>query len=226
MQQARTTRRCASTILLATLLLIPGAPSLRGKGMQSQADEAVDYGASYLVAITGTTGLFAFAGHPHAVLANAWSADLKVNPDDLSHASAVITLPTDKLVIDTPAARQKAGLGKGPSESEMRTIQQRMLTSEVLDAARYPQIKFTATAIKTQGSSQLQVSGNMQIHGRVHPITVPVRRRSEGQQTEFDGEFNIQQTDYGLKPESVAGGTVKVKDSITIKFHIVTRAAR
>lgn len=225
MRQARTMRRCASTILLALLLLIPVAPSLRGKGMQSQADEAVDYGASYLVEITGTTGLFAFAGHRHAVLANAWSADLKVNPDDLSHASAVITLPTDKLVIDTPAARQKAGLGKGPSESEMRTIQQRMLSSEVLDAARYLEIKFTATAIKTQGS-QLQVSGNMQIHGRVHPITVSVRRRSEGQQTAFDGEFQIQQTDYGLKPESVAGGTVKVKDSITIKFHIVTRAAQ
>lgn len=226
MQQARAKRCSASTILLATLLLIPGAPSLRGKGMQSQADEAVDYGASYLVAITGTTGLFAFAGHRHAVLASAWSADLKVNPDDLGHASAVITLPTDKLVIDTPAARQKTGLGKGPSESEMRTIQQRMLGSEVLDAARYPEIKFTATAIKAQGSSRLQVTGNMEIHGRSHPVTVHAQYSSDGQQTAFDGEFQIQQTDYGLKPESVAGGTVKVKDAITIKFHIVTRAAQ
>lgn len=213
-------------ILLALLLLFPGVGSLRGHGMQSQANEAVDYDASYLIAITGTTGLFAFAGHRHAVVASSWSADLKVNPDDPSHARAVFTLPTNKLVIDSPAARQKAGMGKGPSDSEVRTIQQRMLSSEVLDAARYPQIKFTATSIKAQGSEVLEVSGKMQIHGRVHPAEVQVKHRSEGKQTTFDGEFNIRQTDYGIKPESVAGGTVKVKDTITIKFHIVTRAAR
>ncbi|HET9177060.1 MAG TPA: YceI family protein [Terriglobia bacterium] len=226
MQKARTVRRSAAGILWPILLLVSGVPSLRGRGMPSPADEAVDYGASYLVAITGTTGLFAFAGHRHAVLASDWSADLKVNPDDLSHASAVITLPTDKLVVDTPAARQKAGLGKGPSESEMRTIQQRMLSSEVLDAARYPQIKFTATAIKAQGSGRLQVTGNMEIHGHSHPVTVQAQYRSDGQQAAFDGEFQIQQTDYGLKPESVAGGTVKVKDAVTLKFHIVVRVAR
>jgi polyisoprenoid-binding protein YceI len=226
MQRARARRSCASTILLAILLLFSVVLPLRGKGMQSQADNAVDYSASYLVAITSTTGLFAFAGHRHAILASAWSADLQVNPDDLSRATAVITLPTDKLVVDTPAARQKAGLGKGPGESDVRVIQQRMLGSEVLDAARYPQIRFTATAIKAQGSGQMQISGNMQIQGRLHPVDVQVRRRSQGQQTAFDGEFNIQQTDYGLKPESVAGGTVKVKDTITIKFHIVTRAGQ
>jgi polyisoprenoid-binding protein YceI len=225
MCQARTRRRSVTSIILATSLLFPGALFLHGKGMQSRADEAVDYNASYLVAITGTAGLFGFAGHRHAVLAGKWSADLKINFDDLGHSSATITAPTDKLIIDSPAARQKAGLGKGPSDSDVRTIQKRMLSSEVLDAAQYPQIRFTTTDIKAHGSGQLQVAGNMQIHGRPHPVTVQVRYRSGGQQTEFDGEFEIRQTDYGIKPESVAGGTVKVKDSVTIKFHIVMTAA-
>ncbi|HEX5411124.1 MAG TPA: YceI family protein [Terriglobia bacterium] len=193
--------------------------------MQSQPDAAVDYRASYLVAITGTTGLFSFAGHRHAVLASAWSSDIKVNFTDLAHSSIAITVPADKLVIDSPAARQKAGMGAGPGDSEVRTIQKRMLGSEVLDAARYPQIKFTATSIKAQGGDKLQIDGNMEIHGRSHPVTIPVRYRSDGHQTECEGEFNIRQSDYGLKPESVAGGTVKVKDSITIKFHIVLGAA-
>jgi polyisoprenoid-binding protein YceI len=226
MCQARAMRRSVASILLTTSLLFPGALSLRGMGMQSHPDEAVDYNASYLIAITGTAGLFAFAGHRHAVLASEWSADLRMNFDDLSHSSATITVPTDTLVIDSPTARQKAGLGKGPSNSDVRTIQMRMLSSEVLDSAQYPQIKFTATGIKAQGSGQLQVTGNMQIHGRLHPVTVQVRFRSDGQQTEFDGEFNIRQTDYGIKPESVAGGAIKVKDSITVKFHIVMTAAR
>lgn len=218
-----------ASILIAvtsTALLFAGALWPRGMGTQSHADEAVDYNASYLVAITGTGGLLGFAGHHHAVLASAWSADLKMNLDDLGHSSAAITLPTGKLVIDSPTARQKAGLGKGPSESDVRTIQQRMLSSEVLDAAQYPQIKFTTTAIKAQGSGQLQVAGNMQIHGQSHPVTVQVRYRSDGPKTEFDGEFEIHQTDFGLKPESIAGGAVKVKNAVTIKFHIVMAAAR
>jgi polyisoprenoid-binding protein YceI len=225
MCQARTRRRSAASILLTALLLCPGALSLRGMGMQSHADEPVDYNASYLIAITGTTGLLAFVGHRHAVLASEWSADLNVNLDDLSHSNAAITVPTDKLVIDSPTARQKAGLGKGPSDSDVRTIQKRMLSSEVLDATQYPQIMFTTTAIKAQGSGQLRVTGNMQIHGRRHPVTVQVRYRSAGGQTEFDGEFTVRQTDYGIEPESVAGGMVKVKDSVTIKFHIVMTAA-
>jgi polyisoprenoid-binding protein YceI len=226
MCQARARRRSAVSILLAAALLNPGALSLRGMGMESHADEAVDYNASYLIAITGTTGLFGFAGHRHSVLAGIWSADLKVNFDDLSHSSAIITVATAKLVIDSPTARQKAGLGKGPSNSDVRTIQKRMLSSEVLDAVQYPQIKFTTTAFKVQSRGQLQVTGNMQIHGLLHPVTVQVRYRSDGQQTEFDGEFNVRQTDYGIEPESVAAGMIKVKDSITIKFHIVMTAAQ
>ncbi|TAM80136.1 MAG: YceI family protein [Acidobacteria bacterium] len=226
MYQTRARQRSSTFILLATALLLPGAISPRGVGMQSPADEAVDYNASSLIAITGTSGLFAFAGHRHAVLASEWSADLKMNLDDLGRASATITLPAAKLVIDSPAARQKAGLGGGPGDSEVRTIQQRMLSSEVLDAAQYPRIKFTTTAIKAQGSGQLQVTGNMEIHGRSHPVTIQARYRSDGRQTALDGEFEIRQTDYGLRPESVAGGTVKVKNQIAIKFHIVMKAAR
>lgn len=223
--QTRASRCFAAGVFLAAAVLLPGAQSLPGKGMQSHAVEAIDYNASYLIAITGTAGMFGFAGHRHAVLASAWSADLNVNLDDLSHSSATITAPADKLIIDSPSARQKAGLGKGPAESDVRTIQKRMLSSEVLDAAQYQQIKFTSTGFKLQGSGQMQVTGNMQIHGRPHPVTVQVQIRSHGQQTEFDGEFNIRQTDYGIKPESVAGGMIKVNDSITLKFHIVLTAA-
>lgn len=226
MWQTQARRFSASSIFLITSLLFLTARSLHGTGVQAHAHDAVDYNASYLIAITGTAGLLGFAGHRHAVLATDWSADLKMNFDDLSQASAVITVPADKLIIDSPAARQKAGLGAGPSDSDVRIIQQRILSSEVLDAVRFPQIKFTSRSIKAQGNGQLQVTGKMQIHGRSHPITVQAKYRSDGQRTAVDGQFNIRQTDYGIKPESVAGGTIKVKDSITIKFHVVMTTSR
>ena len=37
------------------------------------------------------------------------------------------------------------------------------------------------------------------------------------------GEFTVRQTDYGIKPVSVAGGALKVKDELKFSFDIVAR---
>jgi len=34
----------------------------------------------------------------------------------------------------------------------------------------------------------------------------------------------LKQTDFGIKPVTIAGGTVKVKDELTIEFDIVARS--
>ena len=39
--------------------------------------------------------------------------------------------------------------------------------------------------------------------------------------TTADGQFALRQTEYGIKPVSVAGGTIKVKDELKFSFHIV-----
>lgn len=222
MRRARTRQCSATAVFLAGSLLFFATLPLCGTGIPSHSPGAVDHKASYLIAVTGTSGLLGFVGHRHAVLATDWSADLKMNLDDLGHSRATLTIPTDKLVIDSSTAREKAGLGKGPSASDVRTIQKRMLGSEVLDATKYPQIRFTTTAIESQGNGRLRVTGNIEIHGRRQQVTVPVRYKTDGKQLEFDGDVNIRQTDFGLQPESVAGGTIKVKNSVSIRFHIVT----
>jgi polyisoprenoid-binding protein YceI len=42
----------------------------------------------------------------------------------------------------------------------------------------------------------------------------------------FEGGFKVRQADFGMKPETVAGGIVKVSDEVQIRFRIsVVRAA-
>ena len=36
-----------------------------------------------------------------------------------------------------------------------------------------------------------------------------------------EGQFALRQTDYGIKPVTVAGGTIKVKDELKFSFNIV-----
>ncbi len=198
------------------LLLLLAAP-LRPQTPQFR----VSHPDSYLLAITGKTGVLGFAGHEHAVLASQWSLDLSLNPSDLAHSTATVTIPAASLAIDTPIARRDAALGEGPSPEDIRTIQARMLGPEVLDAARYPTIQFTVTSVRQTAPGQLQVTGQFSLHGRSEPVTVPVRYRQEGTGAYvFTGEFPILQTGFGLKPESAGHGTVKVKDEVRIRFQV------
>jgi polyisoprenoid-binding protein YceI len=180
----------------------------------------VDYGASYLIAITGKSGLLSFAGHNHAVIATKWSAVVDMTPTDVAHSSVTISVETAGLVIDSSDARQRAGLGAGPGPGEIPTIQKRMLSQEVLDARRYPVISFTSATVEAEGSDHLRVSGEFELHGHRRRVVVPARYRIEGDRMVLGSHFVIRQADYGLTPESVAGGTVKVKDEVVVRIHL------
>ncbi len=45
---------------------------------------------------------------------------------------------------------------------------------------------------------------------------------AEGNELRGQGEVSILQTDYGITPVKVGGGSVKVKDKLKITFTVVT----
>jgi hypothetical protein len=52
----------------------------------------------------------------------------------------------------------------------------------------------------------------------VRTVTVTVKKVGEV----YTGSTRLKQTDYGMKPVSVAGGTIKVKDEVKIEFSVAT----
>jgi hypothetical protein len=52
---------------------------------------------------------------------------------------------------------------------------------------------------------------------------VPLRLRAADSALEAEGEISILQTEFGITPIKVGGGTVRVKDKLTINFQIVAR---
>ena len=60
------------------------------------------------------------------------------------------------------------------------------------------------------------MDGSLALHGATKPVTVMVKRSGEA----YTGRTMLKQTDYGIKPISVAGGTIKVKNEIEIEFEI------
>jgi polyisoprenoid-binding protein YceI len=100
--------------------------------------------------------------------------------------------------------------------SKRAEVRRRMLGVDVLDTARFPTIQFESSAIEAAGSDRWNVSGRLTIHGVTRAVTFPVAL-SDGR---YRGETRIRQTDFGIKPIRIAGGTVSVKDELKIEFEI------
>jgi polyisoprenoid-binding protein YceI len=181
----------------------------------------VDRSRSYLVAITGKSGLFSFAGHEHAILATEWSVEGSLDPSNLKGSSVSIKIPVASLAIDSPEARRAAELGPGPGADDVRQIQGRMLGPEVLDVQSYPSIDFTTTSVEETGQGELRVTGQFRMHGQTREVRVPLRyERTRNGELDFSGQFTIKQTDFGIKPQSVGAGAVKVKDEVRIRLQV------
>jgi polyisoprenoid-binding protein YceI len=54
------------------------------------------------------------------------------------------------------------------------------------------------------------------LHGKDRPITFEVALKGDS----YRGSATLKQTDFGITPVTVAGGTVKVKDELKIEFEI------
>jgi polyisoprenoid-binding protein YceI len=93
-----------------------------------------------------------------------------------------------------------------------------MLGPEVLDGDRFSQIRFHSVAIQRGDAGRWSVRGELEVHGQTRPVTVTVVR----EQGHYKGSTSLKQSDFGITPISIAGGTVKVKDEIKIDFDIVT----
>jgi hypothetical protein len=101
---------------------------------------------------------------------------------------------------------------------DRQEVQTRMLGPEVLDGDRFPHIRFRSVATQRGDSGRWSVRGELEVHGQTHPVTVNVVQ----EQGHYKGSTSLKQSEFGITPISIAGGTVKVKDEIKIDFDIVT----
>ena len=163
----------------------------------------VDVRHSKLTVFVYKSGMFSAFADNHVINAPIASGAIATTP---SPAIELVVNAADLVPLDPDLDQAK--------RAEVRT---RMLGADVLDTARFPTIKFVSTAIEPAGSDRWNVSGSLTIHGVTRVVTFPVAM-SNGR---YRGETRLRQTDFGIKPIRIAGGTVSVKDELKIEFDIV-----
>lgn len=137
----------------------------------------------------------------------------------------VIRAPIRKGTLDQSASRsveividprQLQVLDPNLSADSRDDVRKRMLGPEVLDADRFPEIRFRSTLVKAAGADRWTVEGDLTLHGQTHTVSATVQSKEGG----YLGESVVRQRDFGIKPIRIAGGTVKVRDEVKIDFDI------
>jgi hypothetical protein len=105
------------------------------------------------------------------------------------------------------------------SADKRRDVQDRLQGPEVLDSARFPKIIFESTKVERTDQGALRVEGRLSLHGVTRPIPVSVKTENG----RYVGTCTLSQREFGIRPISIAGGTVKVKDELKIEFDVKTK---
>lgn len=187
------------SILFAAAILITSAPRPATAGPDARK---IDAPHSTMTVRVLKSGLFSALAHNHEIEAPIEAGEV----NESGSLSVELRVDARKLRVLDPEA----------SPGTRAQIQQTMLGPQVLDSERFPEIHFQSTTVEPKGTDAWLVQGNLDLHGQSRPITVEVTLR-DGR---YRGAVALKQTAFGMKPVTIAGGTVKVKDEIKVEFEI------
>ena len=184
--------------LIAVLLSLASTASVRAES------RFIDPAHSTLDVFVYKSGLFSALADNHVI--HAPIDEGRIN--DEGDLAVELTVSSVKLTVMDP------GLSAG-KRAEVAT---RMHGPDVLNTAQHPTIRFVSQRVVAEGPSQWRVAGQLTLHGVSRPVSGLVISRDG----HYRGTMSIRQRDFGIRPISIAGGAVKVKDELRIEFDIVT----
>jgi polyisoprenoid-binding protein YceI len=188
---------------VSVLMLVCTVAFTYGTG-QAADDRAIDTQQSRLIVHAYKSGLFSGFAHDHEIEAPI--------------AQGRVDLKNRRVDLEFDVARMKV-LDPKESADKRSEIEKTMLSDTVLDAAKYPKIRFVSRVVKPTSDGAYEVEGDLILHGATRPVTFLVKM-TDGI---FSGKVPVTQTQFGIKPVSIAGGTVKVKDVVEIVFDVRTK---
>jgi hypothetical protein len=189
--------RCAARwAILAAIFCAPA--EVRGER------RAIDGRRSAITIRVYKSGLFSIFAHDHTISASIARGEI----DDSANPSVEFWVDAGILrVADSDI-----------SATDRAEIQGTMEGPQVLEIGRFPQIHFRSTAVQSLGANRWSVRGDLDLHGQSHSVTAEVSESSG----RYLGAATLSQRQFGITPVRIAGGTVRVKDSVKVEFEVAT----
>jgi YceI-like domain len=171
--------------------------------LMAQQDRPIDTGRSTITIHVGKSGLFSAAAHDHTI-------DAPIALGSMRESGA----PHIEFTVE--AAKMTVRPDPKVDAKTHATIQADM-ENMTLEVTKFPQVTFHSSRVEKVAEGQWKVEGDLALHGVTKPVSLMVRQNGESYST----RTVIKQTDFGIKPISIGGGMIKVKNEVEIDFQIV-----
>jgi polyisoprenoid-binding protein YceI len=161
------------------------------------------------------SGMLSALGHSPTFAVRDFSGEATVSPSAPGQASLNMKIRASSLQVMDDV--------KSSDRREMENA----MNQSVLESEKYPEIAFESTGVSSnlvsEGRYQVNMIGNLSLHGVTKSIAVPLQLAFLGDMFRASGECPLSQSSFGIKPVSVAGGSLKLKDELKLTFDIVAR---
>jgi polyisoprenoid-binding protein YceI len=198
---------------LPTSLSTPERPLMSVEPPAESARYRIDSEQSKFMVHAFAAGFLSAFAHDHNIAIREFTGEAEFTYGTVQPASLRMTIKADSLsVTDKVSASDRQKI-----EGTMR--------DDVLEVTKYPEIVFKSTGVtasKTgEGQYQAKISGELTLHGVTRPLTINAQLEFGDKTLHTHGAFAVKQSSFDIKPVSVAGGTIKVKDELKFSFDIV-----
>lgn len=196
-------------------------PSAPPPSVEGATIYEIDPQASVLHIFVYRGGTLARLGHNHVMTSKSVTGRVWVRPQ-FAESGFEMAFPVADLIVDDPESRRAAGSDFPPDipAADKEGTRKNMLRKEVLDAEIYPRV--TVKSASVSGSIQApQITASITIKDATRDVVVPTKIVMNGDRLSAEGEFDIQQTAFGMKPFSVALGALEVQDRLHVRFNLV-----
>ena len=191
-----------STLALCTAIV--AAAPLLAQEIAAQ-EKAIDTQRSTITIHVGKSGLLSAAAHDHSINAPISSG-------------AILESGTPHIEFRVETAKMTVKPDPKVDAKDQATIQTHM-EEMTLETTKFPEITFRSSRVQNLADGQWKVDGDLSLHGVTRAVSLTVKQTGESYTT----HTVLKQTDFGIKPLSIGGGAIKVKNELEIDFQFFAR---
>lgn len=149
-------------------------------------------------------GAAAKAGHDLVIEVRSWHATLVIG-EDPAESSLLVSADSGSMEVIEGTG------GIMALSDEDRVEIKKTLEDEVLKPGP---VEFSSTRVTpAEGGDRLEVSGELELNGRTHPLDLELDLAAEGA---VSGTATVKQSDWEIEPYSGLFGTLKVRDEVEV----------
>jgi polyisoprenoid-binding protein YceI len=178
----------------------------------------VDADKSRFVVRASATGLLSAFGHNPSIAIRNFTGEAWLRAQSPEMSSL-------RLQIDAASLATT-----GDVNDKDRREMDRAMKEDVLETDRYPEIRFESSGAQAskiaEGMYRMKIAGKLTLHGVERDLEIACNVTADENSLRANGDFSIRQTDYGIRPVSAAGGTIKLKDELKLTFDIAAHRRR